>query len=86
MTDRAFKRLERRADTLAAQIVRQLNEMMEGMPEIVAPQTAVDFLASSLMEKDEQTFRWLLESCAAMKIHDIEAAKANLHPQHSTLN
>jgi hypothetical protein len=84
--DRAFRRLRQRADALAAQIVRRLDEIMDGMPDIVAPQTAVDFLASGLMENDEQAFRWLLESYAAMKIQEIDAAKANLHSLHLTTN
>jgi hypothetical protein len=58
--------------------------MMNDMPDIVAPQTLVDFFATALMKKDEQSFRWLLESYAAMRIQKIEAAKANLHQLHPT--
>ena len=81
---KAFRRLRRKADTLATQIVRCRDEIMRSMPEVVADQTLIDFLAASLMEEDEQVFRWLLECPAAMKIQDIEDAKVNLHPVHPT--
>jgi hypothetical protein len=84
--EKAFRRLSQRVDKLATQILRQLDKAMDGMPDVVAYGTAVDFLATSLMEQDEQVFKWLLGSFAAMKIQDIEDAKTNLHPEHQTLH
>jgi hypothetical protein len=86
LTDKAFERVRRKADGLATRIVRRLNEIIVGMPDVVAPQTLIEFLASALMQRDEQLFRWLLESLAAQKIQEIDDARMNLHLPHPTVN
>jgi hypothetical protein len=59
---------------------------MGGMCPHVARQIAIEFLAADLMRKDEQLFRWLLESDAARKLYERAETEANLHPSHPTLN
>jgi hypothetical protein len=82
--DRAFRRVTQKADRLAAHVVKQCDEIMASMPDIVAYQTMVDLLATGIMERDEQLFKWLLESWAAKKVWEKDAAEANLHPEHPT--
>lgn len=41
---------------------------------------------TALMEKDEQTFKWLRKSRAAQRIQEKDDTKVNLHPPHPTVN
>jgi hypothetical protein len=59
---------------------------MDKADPAVSSQYAIDFLARSLMRKDEQVFKWLLESLAAQELRERADAEINLHPPHSTLN
>jgi len=84
------KRLCRKVDGLATRMIQSLDEITaDAVAKTgggILPQTVVEFLAASLMEKDEQLFRWLLESLAAKKIYERKNAEINLHPTHPTAN
>jgi hypothetical protein len=84
--DAEFRRVDRKIDALAAEIVRRIYEILDKADPIVAHQYAVESLALGPKVKDEQLFKWLLESLAAQALHDRSVAGANLHPLHETLN
>jgi hypothetical protein len=81
-----FARLSRRVERIADHLLRQLDAAKRNMPYEEASEVMVNFLAASLMEKNEQYFRWLLESYAAARIRQRDDAKANRHPPHPTMN
>jgi hypothetical protein len=65
-----FRRVDRKVDALAARTIRRIGEIMDKADLMVSPQYVIESLAHSLRLKDEQLFKWLLESLAAQKLRE----------------